>query len=150
MALHFRTATTADRKTVVALLADDVLGHARERPEDAAAYTAAFEAIDADPAHDILLAVDGEAILGCLQLTVMPCLTHGGRPRAQVEGVRVAADARGQGVGAALLEEATRRAREAGCHVLQLTTDKRRPDAIRFYERLGFHSTHEGMKRPLV
>lgn len=149
MAATFRSATPADLEAVVALLADDALGATREQPENAAAYAAAFEAIDADPAHDILLAVDGDTILGCLQLTVMPCLTHGGRARAQVEGVRVAAAARGQGIGAALLEEAARRATKAGCHVLQLTTDKRRPDAIRFYERLGFQPTHEGMKRPL-
>ncbi len=146
--LLVRSATAADLPVVVALLRDDDLGVTREATE-LAPYEAAFAEIVADPAHDVLVGVLGGEVVACLQLTVLPCLTHGGRRRAQVEGVRVAASARRTGVGAALVEAAVARAEAAGCGVVQLTTDHRRPEALRFYERLGFTATHHGLKREL-
>lgn len=147
----FRPAVRADLPAVVALLADDPLGAARERLADPLpdAYYTAFDAIDRDPCNELIIADRGGEIVGVLQLTRIPSLTYQGSWRAQIEGVRVAASLRGEGLGRALVGFAVARARDAGCRLVQLTSDKRRPDAIRFYERLGFRATHEGMKLPL-
>ncbi|HIZ83958.1 MAG TPA: GNAT family N-acetyltransferase [Firmicutes bacterium] len=147
----FRLARASDLPAIVALLADDPLGSRRERTDPAAfpAYAAAFREIEADPGSELLVAVRGEEVVGCLQITYIPGLTYGGSRRGQLEGVRVAAAERGKGIGSALVEYAAGRARERGCLLLQLTTDKRRPDALRFYEKLGFAATHEGCKRRL-
>jgi len=150
-ALRFRAATGADLPAIVRLLADDDLGAAREQYADPLppAYRDAFDAMQAQGGNDYLLAgFDGE-IAGCLQLTVIPGLSRRGMRRAQIEGVRVDRRFRGQGVGEALFRHAIERAREAGCGLVQLTTDKARPDAMRFYERLGFAASHEGMKLAL-
>ena len=146
--LTFRAAARADLEAIVALLADDALGATREDPSVPLdpGYERAFASIASDPAHDLLIAERGEVLMGVLQLSVLPNLTYRGRPRAQIEGVRVSAAARGQGIGGALVEEAVRRAEAAGCHLVQLTTDKQRPEALRFYEGLGFVASHEGMK----
>ena len=141
----FRRARAEDLDAIVALLTEDVLGGAREST-DREAYARAFAAIDADPAHSLVVGDRAGAVVAVLQLTVLPCLTHGGRSRAQVEGVRVASSLRGEGVGRLLFAWAIERARAAGCGVVQLTTDKARPDALRFYESLGFEATHEGCK----
>lgn len=148
----FRHATPADLPTLIALLADDVLGAARESlsAADDAAYRRAFDAIDADPNHAILVADVNGTIAGMLQWTLVPGLTYTGGWRGMIEGVRVRSESRGQGVGHALIAEAIDRFRTAGCRLVQLTTDKRRPDAIRFYEDLGFVSSHEGMKLHLA
>ncbi|MBM7808156.1 GNAT superfamily N-acetyltransferase [Geodermatophilus bullaregiensis] len=140
-----RRATAADLPTIVALLADDPLGATREAA-DLAPYEAAFAAVDADPAHVLVVADDGGTVVGTLQLSFVPGLSRRGALRAQVEGVRVAAAARGRGLGAALLRWTVEEARRRGAALVQLTTDKRRPDAHRFYERLGFTASHEGMK----
>jgi GNAT superfamily N-acetyltransferase len=135
----------------VRLLADDELGAARERWELPLppAYRAAFDAIAADPNNELVVAcVDGR-VVGVLQLTFTPYVLHQGAWRATIEGVRVDSGLRSRGIGAALFAFAFARARARGCRVVQLTTDKRRPDAKRFYERLGFVASHEGMKRPL-
>jgi ribosomal protein S18 acetylase RimI-like enzyme len=135
----------------VRLLADDDLGAAREQYAEPLprAYRDAFDAMQAQGGNDCLLAeLDGE-IAGCLQLTVIPGLSRRGMRRAQIEGVRVDARFRGRGVGAALFHHAIARARDAGCGLVQLTTDKARPEALRFYERLGFAASHEGMKLSL-
>ncbi|MCU1372236.1 MAG: family N-acetyltransferase [Ilumatobacteraceae bacterium] len=144
----FRRAQRADLPAIIALLHDDVLGASRER-SDLAPYEAAFADIDADPRHLLVVGIVDDEVVACLQATVLPCLTHGGRRRAQVEGVRVGARHRGAGIGADLLRWTFAWAQEQGCGVIQLTTDKARPDALRFYESLGFTATHEGMKRPL-
>ncbi|MFK7959060.1 MAG: GNAT family N-acetyltransferase [Phycisphaerales bacterium] len=130
------------------MLADDALGQTRETTTgaDDVAYRAAFDAIDRDPNHALLLAETDGAIAGMLQWTLVPGLTYCGGWRGMIEGVRVDANLRGHGVGHALIAEAIERFREAGCRLVQLTTDKRRPDAIRFYEDLGFTPSHEGMK----
>ena len=130
------------------LLAADPLGSQRERagtPLDPA-YLAAFAHIDADDNQELVVAEDAGRIVGTLHLTVLPSLTYTGRARAQIEAVRVHADLRGQGWGRELFEWAIGRARERGCHLVQLTTDKQRPDALAFYEALGFVPSHVGMK----
>ena len=148
----FREATRADLPGMVHLLAHDPLGTHREAPSDnpSPAYASAFQAIAADPNHQLLVAEVEGRMAGFLQLSFLPHLTYQGGTRAQIEGVRVAEAFRSQGVGEALFHEAMRRARERGCHLVQLTTDLRRPDALRFYERLGFQATHHGMKLHLA
>jgi GNAT superfamily N-acetyltransferase len=147
-ALTFREATAADLSRLVEMLADDPLGAVRERFEDPlpGAYRDAFDAIDADPANELVVAERGGVVVGFLQLTVIPNLTYVGRSRVLIEGVRVEADNRGRGVGRALVEWAVSRARDHRCHMVQLTTDKTRASALHFYEELGFRATHEGMK----
>ncbi len=144
----FRRATVQDLPAIVALLADDVLGAAREAPGDPA-YAAAFAAIDADPNQLLVVAEQDARILGCLQLTFLPGLSHRGAWRGQIESVRVAADQRGTGLGRRFLEWAIAQCRARGCRLVQLTTDKSRTDARRFYESLGFTASHEGMKLAL-
>jgi GNAT superfamily N-acetyltransferase len=94
----------------------------------------------------LLVADLGGAVVGVLQLSFLPHLTYQGGWRAQIEGVRVSEEVRSGGVGQALLESAIDRARERGCHVVQLTTDRRRPRALQFYLKLGFEVTHDGLK----
>jgi len=150
--LRFRGATAADLPAIVAMLANDPLGAQRERLEDPLppSYLSAFEAIARDPNNELVVAegADGQ-VVGVLQLTCTPYITHQGGWRATIEGVRVHESWRSAGVGRRLFEWAIARARERGCHLVQLTTDKQRPDALRFYEQLGFVATHEGMKLKL-
>lgn len=146
--ITIRPAARADLPAIVAMLADDPLGARREQFEDPLpeSYLRAFEAIAQDPGEHLVVAVQGEQVIGVLQLTVIQYLTYRGGKRALVEGVRVHRDARGTGVGRLMFEWAIAAARDAGCHVVQLTTDKQRPDAYAFYEALGFVASHEGMK----
>lgn len=146
--LEFREAREADLPSIVSLLANDPLGASREEsdPSPSLAYRAAFDTISADPNHQLLVADFGGEVVGVLQLSFLPHLTYKGGWRAQIEGVRVAEQVRSRGVGQALLEAAIGRARDRGCHLVQLTTDRRRPRALQFYERLGFAATHDGLK----
>lgn len=146
--VHFRSARLADLPAIVALLADDPLGATRERLEDPLpnAYLRAFTAIDQDPNQDLIVADRGGVVAGVLQLTFIASLTWQGSTRALIEGVRIASGLRGMGIGEALVREAIARARAHGCAIVQLTTDRSRADAHRFYERLGFKATHVGMK----
>lgn len=147
--LTFRAATREDLPAIVALLADDPVGSKRENHALplAPCYGAAFAAIDKDPNNELVV-VDtaDQAVAGVLQLTLIPHITYQGGWRAQIEGVRVAANLRSSGIGEQLFLWAIERARSKGCHLVQLTSDKTRPDAIRFYERLGFVASHEGLK----
>ena len=147
-ALSFRLARAGDVPDIVRMLADDPLGSTRERFEQPLpeAYGQAFRAIDADANNELVVAVQDDRVVGVLQLTFIPYLTYQGGWRALIEGVRVASGTRSRGVGTALLECAIVRARERGCIMVQLTTDKARVDARRFYEALGFVASHEGMK----
>jgi GNAT superfamily N-acetyltransferase len=148
-AATIRLATEADLEAIVALLEDDPLGAAREQGADLSPYRAAFRELAADASHQVLVLDLGGTVTGVLQLSFLRCLTHGGGLRAQIEGVRIAADRRGAGLGALLIGDAIARARSRGCHLVQLTTDRRRPDAQRFYARLGFVDSHHGMKLDL-
>lgn len=147
----FRVATVADLPTVLALLADDSI--ARERSgyavEPTSAVRAAFDEIAADPNNELLVGELGGEVIACLQLTYIPGISRGGMRRALVEAVRVRSDLRGQRIGEQLMEVAMARSRARGCGLIQLTTDKRREAAHRFYARLGFEASHEGMKRTL-
>lgn len=147
-----RAARRDDVPAIVALLAADQLGATRDGvrdDSDLAAYRTAFEAIDADPAHVLAVAETGGQIVGTMQLSFLPGLARRGALRAQIEAVRVAAGTRGSGLGAAMMAWAIDEARRRGCALVQLTTDKSRLDAHRFYQRLGFVPSHEGMKLAL-
>lgn len=146
--LTFRLAREDDLPELVRMLADDPLGARREVFSDplAAGYTDAFAAIDADPANELIVAIRDGAPVGMLQITFVPSLTYQGGSRALIEGVRVASGARSLGIGGAMLQWAIARARQRGCMMVQLTTDKAREDALRFYEKLGFVPSHHGMK----
>lgn len=144
----WREATRVDVPAVVALLADDVLGHGRESA-DLAPYLAAFDAMQEEGGNRLIVAEQDGRVVACYQLTLISGLSLTAARRAQVEGVRVAADLRGRGLGAALMADAEARARAAGCHLIQLTTNATRTDAHRFYARLGFTPSHIGFKKPL-
>ena len=149
--LVLRLATEADLPRLVEMLADDALGATRERYETPLpqSYRHAFEAIARDPNNELIVAESAGRVIGMLQLTYLPSLTYQGRWRAMVEGVRVAREARSGGIGKQLLEHALERARRRDCHLVQLTTDKARPEALKFYQALGFVASHEGMKLAL-
>ncbi len=145
--ITFRTATRADVPAVLALLEDDEISRSRVLGEvDDARYWAAFEAIDADPRNELIVAEEDGAIVGTCQLTFTPSLSRRAVERMTVEAVRVRSDIRSGGIGRAMMLWAVDRARERGCGVVQLTTDKRRTDAHRFYASLGFVPSHEGFK----
>ncbi len=149
----FREAGRGDLDAMVALLADDPLGQTRETAahDDVArnAYTRAFEAIMDDARNRLIVAETGGQISGCLQLTFIPGLTYTGGERAQIEGVRIRKDLRGGGLGKGMIGHAIDLARARGCTLVQLTTDKRRPEAIAFYGSLGFTASHDGLKLAL-
>lgn len=148
----FRKAHSGDLPAIVALLADDPLGAAREVATERTdrAYLDAFAAIEADSNQLLAVAVgDDDRVIGCLQLSFIPGLSRTGMWRGQIESVRIAANHRGSGLGAAMIEWAVEQARARGCGLVQLTSDKRRQDAIRFYEKLGFVVSHEGLKLDL-
>jgi len=150
----FRDARRDDVPGIVALLADDVLGTGREAGpgrdgQPAEAYWNAFEQVEASPNDRIIVAEADGQVVGVLQLTLIPGLSRQGMLRAQIESVRVGASQRGQGLGHSMIEWAIGQARAAGCGVVQLTSDKQRAGAIRFYESLGFTASHEGLKLPL-
>ncbi len=151
LTLAFRDATRDDVPAIVAMLRDDALGAARETAgmED---YLAAFDGVAADPTTTIVVAEAAEApgrLLATFQITVLSGLSLRAARRAQIESVRVAAGHRSHGIGAEVMAEAERRARAAGCSLMQLTTHASRIRAHAFYERLGFTPSHIGYKRTL-
>lgn len=147
--MKFRKATKSDLLKIVEMIADDELGKTRENfqiplPQD---YVIAFDKIIADTNQELIVVEDDNLeIIGTLQLSFIQYLTYKGGIRAQIEAVRIRKDKRGIGLGKLMFEWAIKKAKEKKAHVLQLTTDKKRPDAIKFYEDLGFKSSHEGMK----
>jgi GNAT superfamily N-acetyltransferase len=150
--VEFRVATRADVPAILALLEDDEISRGRRDtvPEDAdAALWRAFDAIDADPRNELIVADEGGAVIGTCQLTFTSSLSRGGAERMTIEAVRIRRDRRGAGVGRSMMVWALDRARDRGCGLAQLTTDRRRVDAHRFYESLGFVPSHVGMKRTL-
>jgi GNAT superfamily N-acetyltransferase len=149
--LTYRKAGKADLEAVVALLRDDILGASRETTsvDEGARYHEAFAEIDSDANQFLCVVEDGSEIVGTFQLTLIPGLSRGGSKRAQIEGVRVSRSRRGEKLGEAMFHWAIEYSRAHGCSLMQLTTDKARPDAHRFYERLGFEATHIGYKLPL-
>jgi GNAT superfamily N-acetyltransferase len=148
----FRLAKREDLPAIVRLLSEDELGSQRERYEDPLpeTYYTAFEQIDRDTEHELIVAEGNGEVIGTLHLMFLPSISFQGGLRAQVESVRVDASQRGQGLGSELVKWTIERAKARGAHILQLTTHKSREDAHRFYERLGFKGTHLGMKLSLV
>jgi ribosomal protein S18 acetylase RimI-like enzyme len=148
--IQFRPAVRDDLPHIVAVLNDDEFGATRnplfaEAPD---VYSSAFARIEEDPNNQYIVGVDLSAgrIIGCYQLSFIVGLSHLGGERAQIESVRIASDLRGNGLGSLLMEDAIHRARKRGCFLIQLKTDVRREHTKRFYERLGYVSSHNGMK----
>jgi ribosomal protein S18 acetylase RimI-like enzyme len=146
--LHFEIAREDHLPEIVRLLADDDLGSTREEytnpPIDS--YINAFRKINNDQGEELIVAMDDVKVVGCLQLSIIPYLTYKGSSRAQIEGVRVDSNYRGNGIGKKLLEFTIEKARQRGVIMVQLTSTSSRKDAIKFYENLGFKSTHVGLK----
>jgi len=144
----FRPAQRDELEMIVALLADDELGQTREAEQGSLdpAYISAFEAIERDPGNEVIVGVDADGIIGTMQLSYIPNLTFQGATRCQIEGVRIADRVRGQGLGQQMIRWAVERARENGCGIVQLTSNKARDRAIVFYEALGFQTSHVGFK----
>lgn len=148
--LIIRRATAADVPTIVTLLADDQLGTSRESLDDLTPYLKAFADIDADPNQLLVVAERNDETIGTLQLTIIPGLSRRGSCRGLIEAVRVAASARGTGLGTTLIHWAIEESRNRGATLVQLTSDKSRTDAHRFYVNLGFEQSHEGFKLKLT
>ncbi len=145
-----REARRADIKRIVEMLDDDALASGREKlGGDMKAYHAAFDIIAVDPNNTLYVWDEDDVAMGCLQLTFIPGMSYQGAWIAKVEGVRVDRSMRGEGIGEEMMKFVIAKARERGCKHVQLMTDKRRHDAQRFYERLGFVMSHEGMKLKL-
>lgn len=146
-----RPAGDDDLRAIVALLIDDPLGKTRERLEDPLpqSYVAAHRAMAAQGGNVYLVAERAGAVIGCLQVTFIAGISREGMTRANIEGVRIASAARGLGLGRIMMRDAIDRSREAGCGLVQLTTDARREDAQKFYAALGFTASHVGMKLDL-
>ncbi len=154
--VSFRPATRLDLPAVLALLADKNTVVDPGSVTVTEAYERAFAAIDIDPRNEVLVLVDdvddqdhGGTVVGCLQATYIPGLGKGGAERALIEAVRIRADRRGSGLGRTLMEHAVARARARGCALVQLTSNKQRQDAHRFYAGLGFVRSHDGFKLAL-
>ncbi|MFI6009342.1 GNAT family N-acetyltransferase [Streptomyces sp. NPDC051243] len=144
--LEIRPAVAEDIPTIVAMLADDPLGAQRESPGDLSPYMAALERLSSDPNQHLVVAAREGRVVGTLQLTVIPGLSRRGSTRSIIEAVRIHADERGSGLGTQLIEWAIEESRRQNCQLVQLTSDKSRTDAHRFYERLGFTASHVGFK----
>lgn len=148
----FRLAKREDLPSIIRMLSDDDLGSQRERFEDPLpeTYYTAFEQINRDANHELIVAELNEEVIGTLHLMFLPSLSFQGGLRAQIESVRVDASQRGQGFGNEMLKWTIARAKTRGAHVVQLTTHRSREEAHLFYERLGFKGTHLGMKLSFV
>lgn len=151
MSLAIRPAVRADLPAIVRMLADDILGAGRESFADPLpqAYYDAFDEIGAMPGTEQIVAEQDGRIVGAMQLTCIPGISRIGMKRAIIEAVRIDAGLRGKGLGSELIRWAIARAKAKGCGVIQLTSDRARADAHRFYERLGFKASHVGMKLEL-
>jgi ribosomal protein S18 acetylase RimI-like enzyme len=145
--ITIRRARRDDVTAIVHMLADDALGGPRERIEDPlpAAYFDAFERVDRDPNIRLVVAEEGGAVIGCLQLCILPGISSQGSWRGLIEDVRVASHLRSRGIGEQLVQWAVTEARANGCKLVELLTSNSRVDAQRFYERLGFARSHVGM-----
>jgi len=146
--MTIRRAIKSDVSAVVQMIANDKLGKLREDYQNPLPdkYYEAFQNITNDPNQELVVIEDNDKVIGTLQLTFIQYLTYQGGIRAQIEAVRVHQDYRGKGIGQKLFKWSISKAKEKGAHVLQLTTDKKRPEALVFYEKLGFKASHEGMK----
>ena len=151
MNINFRKANRADVPEIIRLLNDDKLGASREQYDEIIpeAYYSAFDAINSDGNNYLTIVEEDGKIVGTMQLTFIIYMTYQGGKRMQIEGVRVDKYARGKGIGKAMFEWAINKAKGEGCHLVQLTTDKKRPEALEFYKKIGFIESHHGLKLPL-
>jgi len=149
--ITFRLATKDDLVAIIEMLQDDILGASRENFSSTVSdkYSKAFENICSDTNQELMIIEVNNEIAGTFQISYIQYLTYEGGRRAQLESVRIHSKFRGKGIGKKMIEYVILRAKEKGCHLLQLTTDKQRGDAIRFYESAGFIATHAGMKLKL-
>ena len=145
--VSIRRARREDVPAIVAMLADDHLGRARERVEDPlpAVYYQAFERVERDSNLTLVVAESEGRVVGCLQLAILPGLSSQGGLRGLLEDVRVASDCRSRGIGEQLVQWAVTEAKARGCNLVELLTHQTRTDAQRFYKRLGFTASHVGM-----
>lgn len=144
--ITYRKATHSDLDSIIALLIEDDLGATREDTYDIAPYQKAFKLIDTDPNQYLMVALQDEEMVGVCHLTIMPSLTFKGTTRMQIEAIRVSEKCRGQGIGELMIKEAIKYGKTHGAGLIQLATNKKRLRAKKFYEKLGFEATHEGMK----
>lgn len=146
--LQHRRATSEDLAEIISMLADDTLGKTRESATQSVSteYLDAFKRIDSDPNHYLMVVDYEDALVATCHLTLLPSLTFTGKTRLQIEAVRVSALLRGHKVGEWMINQAIAYGQNHGATIIQLTTNKQRDQAIRFYEKLGFEATHEGMK----
>ena len=147
--MKFRKANKQDVIAIVSMIADDKLGTLREDFQDPLPeqYYLAFENINNDPSQELIVVENvDQVVVGTMQLSFIQYLTYQGGIRAQIEAVRIRKDQRGKGLGEEMFLWAIEKSKKRGAHLLQLTTDKKRPEALKFYERLGFVASHEGMK----
>jgi ribosomal protein S18 acetylase RimI-like enzyme len=145
--VSIRPARREDVAAIVAMLADDRLGSARERVEDPlpAVYYEAFARVERDENLQLVVAESESRVIGCLQLAILPGISSQGGMRGLLEDVRVASDCRSRGIGEQLVQWAVTEAKARGCNLVELLTHQTRTDAQRFYKRLGFTSSHVGM-----
>lgn len=146
--LTYRPAAPSDLRFLLELIVEDSVVASGDDPADAGnpAYGEALAAIDRDPNQEmIVVEQDGEPV-GCFQLSYLPGLMRHGMWRGQIEVVHVLAARRNDGIGSQMMRWAVERCRQRGCGMVQLTSNKHRADAHRFYERLGFLKSHEGFK----
>ena len=146
--LSYRDATVADLAFIVRLIAEDAVAETPDRPDEPEhpRYLAALAAIDADPNQRLIIAEYEGRPAGTLQLTYIPGIARLGEMRCIIEAVHIAPDLRSRGLGSQMIRWAIEQARDRGCGVVQLTSNKKRVDAHRFYQRLGFAQSHEGFK----
>ena len=146
--LTHRKARIADLPRLIELLLEDELGASRESKSAKSDknYTKAFHKIDSDPNQYLMVVENSDEIIGTCHLTIMPSLTFIGSTRMQIEAVRVAGKYRGQKIGSWMFDQAISYAKENDVSIVQLTTNKKRPKAKHFYEKLGLTASHEGMK----
>ena len=146
--LNYRLALESDVPAIVEMLADDELGAMREdlRTPLPQRYLDAFRNISCDENQELtVVELDGE-VSGTFHLSFIQYLTHRGGMRAQIEAVRIKGEMRGNGIGKEIFQYIIQRAKDRRAHMVQLTTDHQRPGALRFYRRLGFVNSHNGMK----
>ena len=145
--ISLRPTRRDDVAAIIAMLADDHLGRARERLEQPlpTLYYDAFERVTSDQNIHLMVAEEGGKVVGCVQLCILPGLSSQGASRGLIEDVCVACDRRSRGIGEKLVQWALEEARGKGCKLVELLTHHTRVDAQRFYERLGFSRSHVGM-----
>lgn len=150
MDLTIRKAERGDVASIVAMLTDDILGLTRENANNLGPYFEAFDAMEKEPHNNLYVACNSAGtVMGTFQLIYMQGLSLAASRRAEIEAVRVHSSVRGQGLGEQMFQWAIAKAKADGCHLLQLTTNKKRIAGQRFYDQLGFEASHVGYKMVL-